>query len=545
MTVRLPQFLRWVAEPVDDRAIHDYAGGGDWPSLPYAQAAVRARALTGALRARGIGSGQVVALAMRPGSDLITALCGAMLAGAQVCVLPVALPFHGQAESDQRLRGVLDVARPSLVIHEQGQDLALAATAVTSTAATASVTLNGLVAEARDLPVPAALAVGEAALLQFTSGTTGVQRAVRITPGALDANLKGMSAALGLGPDERFISWLPANHDMGLVGMLLGSLLRQWDSYFMSPAQFIRSPQDYIRCASDRQASLTALPAFALDYLARRVSRRAATELDLLRLRVVVGAERVPPDTLRRFEERFTASGLGRSALCPAYGSAEATLAITMSSPAEPWRTGIPATAGERADADASPVTSCGRPLPGTTVRIVDEDGRSSPDGVIGEIVVRSPSLAVAVADASGELRSGDAGFLRDGELFVVGRFGDGVKVQGRMVFAEDLEAALVRQGLPHGGAVVLLGHRDRVTAVILCTTRQRDGVDLARRAATELLGLDAEVRVLAVAPARVRRTSSGKPQRRRMWREFVEGGLGRDGTPEHDVESDLEGTPA
>jgi acyl-CoA synthetase (AMP-forming)/AMP-acid ligase II len=537
MTARLPRALQWVADPADDRAVHDYAGAGSWTPVRYGQAAARARAVASALRNRGIGTGHVVALAMRPGSDLVTALCAAMLAGAPVCVLPAVLPFHDQAEQKRRLESVLAAARPSLVIHERGQALSFPATA----------TLDTLASEARYPPDADALTVAETALLQFTSGTTGVQRAVRITHGALDASLLGMGNALGLGPAECFISWLPANHDMGLVGMLLGSVYGQWNSYFMSPAQFIRSPLEYLRCASSRQATITALPAFALDYLSRRVNRRAAEELDLRRLRIVVGAERVLPDTLDRFEKHFAACGVGRRALCPAYGSAEATLAITMSSPADPWRTGIPAVTDDQAGTNATPVTSCGHPLPGTTVRILGEDGQSCPDGVIGEIAVMSPSAAAGVTDASGELRTGDAGFLRNGELFVLGRFGDAVKVQGRMVFAEDLEDALVQRGVPRDGATVLLGQRDRVTAVILCTTRQPGFADAARRAATELLGLEADVQVMAIAAGRVHRTSSGKPQRRRMWREFTEGALlDRDTKPARDdVDREPEGTRA
>lgn len=564
MSEEWPRVLDWVLDPSDDRGIHVYDDAGNWSQTPYTKAALAARRVASAILDRGYAEGEVVAVAQRTGAEMIAALCGAMLAGATVCVLPTSLPMQREDDYAAQVGHITALAAPRLVICDADQvgpvDAALAGRGPAGLGLGGRCTaFDALTADARPAAGDA-LRVGRFPLLQFTSGSSGDQRGVRVSAAALNANHAGIKAVIQPVERDGIISWLPNHHDMGLIGLLLASLHGQYDGYFMTPQQFIREPFEYLRCISDRRVTQTAIPNFGLEYLCRRVSRRQTEELDLSSLRIMVGAERVEPEVLRRFEKKFTDAGLRAGAICPCYGSAEATLAVTISSADTPWRAVRPASGS----ADTPEVVSCGSPIPGTRVRILDEDGAELPEGQVGEIAVAGLSIAAghltaapadgpvptdvpapadgpvpadvsATADSSvpgtlgsfrdGWLHTGDAGFLDAGELFVIGRLGDGMKVRGRMVFAENLEGRLVEQGLAAGACTVLLGQLDRPTAVFLFSSRDAAWDEYAARAVRELLG-DVDAYAVDVAQGRLRKTSSGKPRRRQMWREFAAGGL-------------------
>jgi acyl-CoA synthetase (AMP-forming)/AMP-acid ligase II len=189
---------------------------------------------------------------------------------------------------------------------------------------------------------------------------------------------------------------------------------------------------------------------------------------------MVVGAERIDARTLRAFHALLAPAGLRREALLPAYGLAEATLAVSGVPVDEGWTSVAPEPASlalgrgiEPGGDAAAEVVGCGRPLAGVAVSVEDEAGAALPEGHVGEVVVRGASLAAGYVGgaaaslttlADGELRTGDAGFLRDGQLFVLGRLGDGLKVRGRAVFSEDLEVALGEAGVSRQRVAVLLG---------------------------------------------------------------------------------------
>jgi acyl-CoA synthetase (AMP-forming)/AMP-acid ligase II len=224
---------------------------------------------------------------------------------------------------------------------------------------------------------------------------------------------------------------------------------------------------------------------------------------------------------------------------------AETTLAVTgvrpghgarIVRPSGPLDAGTPVTVVgsgtlgvDRPEDPAGWIASCGTPVPGTTVDVVDDDGAVLPDGRFGEIRVAGTSVADGyespdptaseVFGADG-LRTGDAGFLLDGELYVVGRIGDSIKVRGRKVHAEDLEAALGSlPGVPPGRCAVALGTRDGSSEAVIVVEASGDGW---LEAATGVLRstLDASVRVTLVRSRRgtIPRTSSGKPRRRLLW---------------------------
>src|SRR5690606_13127543 len=270
----------------------------------------------------------------------------------------------------------------------------------------------------------------------------------------------------------------PLYHDMGLIGTFLGSVVAQIDLWLMSPVDFIRSPARWLDCHGRHGVTITTAPNFGYGYATSRVRDEELAGADFSAWRVAMsGAERVDAGVVADFTTRLAPYGFDSRAITPCYGMAETTLAVTgvrpglgarIVRPAGPVDTGAPVTVAgtgtlgaDRPEEPAGWIASCGRPVPGTAVEIVDDDGTPLPDGTFGEIRVSGTSVAdgyetadPAANRAFGDdgLRTGDAGFLLDGELYVVGRIGDSLKVRGRKVHAEDLEAALVSvPGVPPG----------------------------------------------------------------------------------------------
>ncbi|MBB4637599.1 AMP-binding protein [Longimicrobium terrae] len=539
--MRATKLLEWMDRPPLDRGIRFAQADSTWTFHGYAELAERARRAADALAGRGVRADDVVVLLGRSGPDFVAALYGVLLAGATPSLLAPLLAFQDLDAYRAHLRGVLRTASPVLALVDEG--LAEEAEILAAEGAE-SVPIASLLSSPADASALAGTGAGRLALLQFTSGSSGSARGVRLPYAAVEANIAAIHAWLRWTPEDAFVSWLPLHHDMGLVGGLLSAVTAGSDLWLMQPEQFVREPLRYLRALATPGVRLTVTASFALEYIVRRVAPAALEGLDFSGLRgMVIGAERIDARALDDFHALLSAAGLAREALLPAYGLAEATLAVTGVDPGAGWTRealdpaslapGMPVRAAN--GPDATVVVGCGRPAAGVRVTIDGEDGAPLPDGYVGEIVVRGVSVAegyAGAADASatalrdGELRTGDAGFVRDGQLFVLGRLGDSLKVRGRMVFSEDLEVALAAAGVPRPRIAVLLGeHEGAPTAVLLSEEPQ----GAWRPAAEALLRRQTGgARVVFVATARggISRTSSGKPRRRPLWHAFATGAL-------------------
>jgi acyl-CoA synthetase (AMP-forming)/AMP-acid ligase II len=407
-----------------------------------------------------VGAGGTIAAVLTNTRSCVTALFGAWRAGCTVASLP--LPARGmspQVYADQLTRFcaaagarmlLLDAAQASLL-----DDAPLAVH-------TFDETLSG--------GPPSSLS-GEGALVQFTSGSIGTPKGIFLTLDAVGANVTAIVAALEPVAGDASCSWLPLSHDMGLIGQLLAPLAAGSHEFgdhrltLMKPETFMANPRSWLRTCSATGSTITVAPNFALD-LAVRASRRIGS-LDLSRLRaIIVGSEAVRADTLERFTEAFVPTGFRPLAFCPGYGLAEATLAVTMVRPHEPWRS-IPRPADGDGPGGAAALVSTGSPFAGTDVRIAPSDGP------VGPIEFRSASLLSRYLGAElcltddGYFVTGDIGLMRDGELFVVGRGDEAIVVAGRNVYPDDIETAVqhgsIRQGCiaavaaPDGGLAIVV----------------------------------------------------------------------------------------
>ncbi len=528
--------LSWIRRP--GRHVVRFAGAdGTWEEWPYERLATAVRRAAAGLHAAGVRRNDVVVLVEPTGPGFVTAYLATMFAGAVPS--PVGPPAFGQDLTAylSHVRHLVRAAAPRLVV-----TVAALREPLTAVAGDAGVVSTDDLAAAGD-------AAGEyppadLALLQFTSGSTGHPRGVRVPFRALEQNVSAIGRWLRQDEDDTTASWLPLHHDMGLIGCLLTPIAHQGDLWLMTPQQFVRDPLRYLRCFGERNARLTAMPTFGLRHVVQRIRPEQLSGMDFSAWRaVIVGAERVSHGALEDFWRLLAPFGLDRRSLLPAYGLAEATLAVTGVALDEPWTTADvdPArvVAGEPVPAGAAavPLVGCGAPLDGVSVRILDDDGRPVPDGRAGEIEVGGSCVTGGYLDPSavatstryvaGAVRTGDSGFLRDGHLYVLGRLGDSLKLRGRTLFAEDVEAALEDAGVPRHRQAVLLGQADAPLAVVIVEKAEQDWLERATSVVGRLTE-GAELIAISAPIGTILRTTSGKPRRRAMWRRFRDDGRRR-----------------
>ncbi len=393
---------------------------------------------------------------------------------------------------------------------------------------------------------------GALALLQYTSGSTGAQKGVMLTHRNLLANLRAIGTALELRPEDVAVSWLPLYHDMGLIGLMMGSLYWGVSLVALSPVDFLRRPIRWLRLISEHRATLSAGPNFAYSLVARKAREDDLATLDLSTWRLALcGAEPIHPRTVDLFTERFEACGFRPEAFFAAYGLAENTLAVTFSDLGErPHLEDVdPRVLEEEGRAvrpargeEARSLVSVGRPIGTVQLQIWDEEKRPVGERVLGEVVVRGPSVMEGYLerpDATGEalrggwLHTGDLGFLVEGRLYISGRKKDMVIKAGRNYFAEDLEAAAGSvQGVRPGGVCIFSAENaERGTEEVVLVAEAREGADPEklteelRRRVTEATECRPD-RVVVVPPRTLPKTSSGKIQRFKAREWYLDGSL-------------------
>jgi fatty-acyl-CoA synthase len=543
MARQAPTFVHLLQRcSTDHESSHLYLDGwGGQERLSHAQLVVEAARLGRGMLAVGLRRGDRVALMLPQARQFCPSLLGALLAG--VVPVPMSPPtgigkmkgWSGTATAILRDSGArLLLADEEL--HALVQSLAQQVPGLEVTAP--AVLLRQAEGSACDLPAPDDFSAQDLALLQYTSGSTSAPKGVRISHGNLIANAHAIMVD-GLQADrrDRALSWLPLYHDMGLIGFVFAPFITHSSAIFMPTQAFLREPRSWLRALGEQQATITFAPNFAYALTAKR---GPAEGISLGSVRVWgCGAEPVHAPTLRNFAQVFESSGLRREGLFPCYGLAEATLAVSFPTLGE----GL---FSERIDADqrqlharALPghegieVVACGRPLPAFDVRIVDLHGQALPDRQIGEIVLRGPCVSAGYHGAEPfehGLPTGDLGYLAEGRLYLTGRKKDLLIINGRNIDPQHVEQVVAALPEVRHGHVVAFTRPGSATEelVVAAETRTQDPPKLMqqiKRAVQAELGIPVTECVL-LPSGELSKTSSGKLQRARTRREYLEGTL-------------------
>lgn len=513
-------------EPIDE------GGTRAMTVLTFEQIDAQAAGFAAALREHGAPGDRVVLLCA-PGPAYVRALLGCLYAG--MIAVPAYPPLA--ADAGERLLRLLADAEPSIVLTSDSLAPLYASSGVDALVrSTGAASLVAERLEAGDEQVRHDGRRDDVAVLQYTSGSTGSPRGVMLTHANLLANVAAMIQRLGgRRPDDLGVSWLPPYHDMGLIGGIFMPVVAACHTVLMSPLAFLRDPLSWLDTIADFGGTVSGGPNFAYELCVRKATPERIAALDLGTWRAAVnGAEPVRPGTLARFASAFGPAGFRAEAFMPAYGLAEATLMVTAPSPDR-----LPV---DRTAADGGTrVASLGGPVHGTTVATVDPERRTRrPDGAVGEIWLQGPGIAAGywndpagsearfaarladAPDAGPFLRTGDLGFLREGELHVAGRLKDVIIVRGQNHYPQDLEETADRADprvRPGCAAVFQLDDDDaRVVLVQECRealtpSSAAEAADNVRRAIAREHGISL-AEVVLIARGASLKTSSGKIRR-------------------------------
>jgi amino acid adenylation domain-containing protein len=528
-------------------------------TLTYHELDRRSRAVAAQLQALGL-SGERAILLYTSGLDYLIAFFGCLYAG--VVAVP-AYPPRNQRKTP-RIQAISTDAQASVALTTTAMlpTLQSILTLLTKQGNFRWLTTDNIVQGLEDSWQQPAINGDTLAFLQYTSGSTGTPKGVMLSHGNLLHNAAVTYQMMEHSPSSKFISWLPVYHDMGLIGGILQPLYGAFPCILMSPASFLQRPYRWLQAISRYKGTTSGGPNFAYEQCIQRITQEQKETLDLSSWSIAFnGAEPVRQDTLEQFATTFAECGFRPEAFYPCYGMAEATLIVsggvktasaqvkTVEKSALSQNQIVEATAQSQ---DIQSFVSCGETIPQQQIVIVNPETltRCSSDEV-GEIWVSGLSVGKGYWNRTEEteltfhgylkdtkegpfLRTGDLGFLENGELFITGRAKDLIIIRGRNLYPQDIELTAERshpslRSGANAAFTVEVNNEERLIVVQELEFRAKPNLAEVVNAIRQAITEEHEVQVYAVVlikPGSIPKTSSGKIQRRATRAQFENGEL-------------------
>ncbi len=541
-----PERLKSLHSQVPDQvAVYlQFSGREDFP-ITYDQLVRGSEVFARTLAREDIQAGEVVVLILQHGVDLVYAFWGAILHGA----IPSIMPFLTEKLSPERYRAdlssLISVTRPAAIVTYPEFEADVRGALQTGDSVRAVIVTNKLEDDATlnlDECGGFQRVADDIVLLQHSSGTTGLQKGVALSHQAVFNQLNAYGKALSLNGDDKVVSWLPLYHDMGLIAGFLLPILSAIPLVLISPFDWVRAPYRLMQSVSTYRGTLTWLPNFAYNFCAQKIRDRHLEGVDLSSWRAIINcSEPVRAESHHAFYEQFKKYGLRLETLQTSYAMAENVFGVTQS-----LLGSVPVVdeidresfMGERvakSPFDGRPsmkMMSSGRPLENVSIKILDENGNSVPDRVVGEVALRSDCMLTGYynrpdlsekAFRDGWYLTGDYGYLLDRELFVAGRKKDMIIVGGKNVYPQDLESLTYEVPGVHAGRSVAFGMFDEAQGteevVIIAEVDSEDSAEQQKIADALRLHVTknsaiALRHVKIVGPKWIVKTSSGKTAR-------------------------------
>ncbi len=429
----------------------------------------------------GIQPGDVVLLILQHGVDLLYAYYGAVLHGA----IPSIMPFLTEKLLPERYRAdlaaLVSVSQPAAMVTYREFEAEVRAALKPGEDSVKAVIISDQV----DAPcLPQFSSFGgfgrqpqDIALLQHSSGTTGLQKGVALSHQAVINQLDNYSRAIHLSSDDVFVSWLPLYHDMGLIACWLMPILMGYPLVLMSPFDWIRAPYRLLQAISKYQGTLSWLPNFAYNFCAQKVRDRDLEGVDLSTWRIISNcSEPMRWESHQAFYERFRSLGLRSETLCTCYAMAENVFAVTQGGVDAPVvyedidREALQTTKVAQLALTSQNVVrmlGTGKAIQNTQIRILNTKGHLLPDRHVGEVAIHSDCMltgyyhrpdATEKAFVNGWYLTGDFGYLVEGELYITGRKKDLIIVGGKNIYPQDLELLAYQVPGVHPGRASAFG---------------------------------------------------------------------------------------
>lgn len=506
-----------------------------------------------ALRSQGIAPKSVVILTMSHSPSLLYAFWGVLLLGAIPAIFPPLTEKLAPEMYYERVRGMAVHSGAGLIVTDGALHAPL--TNLLHDTPIRVMQIDDLGESNPTEQIDINVNPDSTALLQHSSGTTGLQKGVALPHRAILNQIASYSAAMELAADDKVVSWLPLYHDMGLIAGFILPILQGIPLVLISPFQWVRDPRLLLTLIERHRATLCWLPNFAYNLMAERASRLVPGEVDLSSIRAFVNcSEPVQAESHRRFIGRFTNFGLRADVLTVCYAMAENTFAVTQTPPGTAptierlSRMKLAQNRAELATGDelAVEVVSCGRPMLNCDVQIRDSALAVLADRQIGEIAIRSNSMLSAYHNrpeltenvmVDGWYLTGDLGYMADGDLYITGRKKDILIVGGKNIYPQDIEAIVNDIPGVYPGRVVAFAIPDArlgtEAVVVVCEVETTDSdvrTEIERVIRTSIAQqIDITLYdVLLVARKWLHKTSSGKIARaanREKYLDYVHNG--------------------
>lgn len=400
------------------------------------------------------------------------------------------------------------------------------------------------------------------ALIQYTSGSTSTPKGVLLTHANLLSNIRAYGKAIQMSSKDVAVSWLPLYHDLGLIGKWLGSLYCGAPLVLFSPTFFLNRPERWLWAIHYHRGSISAGPNFAFELCAKKIDPATIEGLDLSSWRIAIcGAELVHPNTIERFTKKFSAYGFKPDAFLPVYGLAESALGLTVPplgrlplidkierSTFENKRLAIPVQ--KQTNTDYLEFVSCGKPLEGHHIRIVNEQQQELPDRQVGHLQFQGPSClesyyrnpqATAAIYHDGWWASGDLAYRVDGEIYITGRQKDVIIKAGRNLSPTEIEGITAQiPGIRPGCSIafsVVDEQKGTEKLVIVAEKQEKKAASskvIIEQINAELINLlnIAADEIILIPAKTIPKTSSGKLQRSACKQAYLEGKLGKKSLP-------------
>jgi acyl-CoA synthetase (AMP-forming)/AMP-acid ligase II len=543
----LPGLLRRTADRFPSHGIGHIRPGQPLRFQTYPQLLEHATALLAGFQKKGISRGDKVILSLENSGEIIPVLWACFLGGIIPALLQPPVSFTDHNPAAEKAGKVFRLLGDPWVILSHRHFGSWMKSGISSGHL---IDISGVELDAGP-PTQFDIDSGDLALIQFSSGSTGDPKGVMLTHDNIRWNIEDIVRGIRLLPDDISVNWLPLYHDMGLIGFHITPLQVGVTQYFTEPADFVKNPALWLDALSELKCTITACPNFGQILLNRYLVRKAQGKWDFSSIRVLFnGAEPISVPAMQEFSRLLEPYGFQPQAMFPAYGMAEATLAVTFG-PLGSGAHAVPfqreALLGANLAIPAGPsephpvwLVDLGQPLSLNEIRVVDERQHPVEENHVGHIQVKGRNVTggyfnnpgeTALALSGGWLRTGDMGFIHKGNLFVTGRMKDIIFVNGINLYAHDLEQmALQIEGLSPG-KIVISGcfseqeGKDQVI-VFLVTAGNDPGMDLCRKIRRHFqttLGLFIDTFVL-IRSTDIPRTSSGKIQRHKLVNRFLMG---------------------
>ena len=502
----LAEALDYAAKGTTGCNFHD--GRGELTAvMTYTELRERARDIATRLAGLGLERGSRIALVADTQPDFHVMFFACQYAGLVPVPLPAAVHLGGKSAFVEHLRALLQDCRASAA-YASPDFVSFLDEAVQGLNLAVSGTLEAFRALEPAAELPEAPAPEELAYLQYTSGSTRFPRGTMITQEAVLTNLAGiLQYGVQIRRGDRYVSWLPFYHDMGLVGLILGPVVSQLSVDYMGTRAFAMRPRLWLELMSRNQATISYSPPFGFALCARRLRRSDVERYDLSAWRVAgVGAEMIRAGWLNQFARALAPANFSETAFLSCYGMAECSLAVSFAPLAqglEVDRVDADVLASSRraelitSVADAGRVTefvNCGRPLPDYEVEIRDEGGRILEERNCGTVYLRGPSVMSGYANnpeathaslsEDGWLNTGDIGYRAGDSLFITGRAKDLLIINGRNIWPQDLEYLAEQQPevrAEDASAFAIPAEDGTEVAVLVVQCREQDPFRQAR----------------------------------------------------------------